>query len=111
MSPDGIMAARENCSVLGLGKGTTMREPRGWSSPRRTSRRTIRSASQTTEYVVTEATSQWTGAAFEALGGVRANFAPFLVQPAVRKSEEPPEGVTTSSDEFLVDRDSGACST
>ena len=28
-------------------------------------------------YMVTEATNQWTGAAFEALGGVRVHFAPF----------------------------------
>src|SRR5918992_890067 len=29
------------------------------------------------EYMVTEATNQWTGAAFEALGGVRVHFRPF----------------------------------
>jgi hypothetical protein len=59
------------------------------------------------EYVVTEATNQWTGASFEALGGVRVHFAPFLVQPAVRKSDEPLESVVTSSDGFLADKDSG----
>jgi hypothetical protein len=58
-------------------------------------------------YMVTEATHQWTGAAFEALGGVRVHFAPFLVQPAVRKSEEPLEGVVTSPNGFLSDKDSG----
>src|SRR5918998_2629311 len=35
------------------------------------------------EYMVTEATNQWTGAAFEALGGVRVHFRPFQVEPAV----------------------------
>ena len=35
-------------------------------------------------YLVTEATNQWTGAAFEALGGVRVHFAPFQAKPAVR---------------------------
>jgi hypothetical protein len=58
-------------------------------------------------YMVTEATNQWTGAAFEALGGVRVHFAPFQVQPAVRKSDEPLEGITTSPNGFLSDKDSG----
>jgi hypothetical protein len=59
------------------------------------------------EYMVTEATNQWTGAAFEALGGVRVHFRPFLVEPAVPKSEEPLEDVTTSPNGFLSDKDSG----
>ena len=59
------------------------------------------------EYMVTEATNQWTGAAFEALGGVRVHFRPFLVEPAVRKSEEPLEDVTTSPNGYLSDKDSG----
>jgi hypothetical protein len=59
------------------------------------------------EYMVTEATNQWTGAAFEALGGVRVHFRPFLVEPAVPKSDEPLEGVTTSPNGFLSDKDSG----
>ncbi len=59
------------------------------------------------EYLVTEATNQWTGAAFEALGGVRVHFRPFLVEPAVRKSDEPLEDVTTSPNGFLADKDSG----
>src|ERR671913_1437943 len=59
------------------------------------------------EYIVTEATNQWTGAAFEALGGVRVHFRPFLVEPAVCKSEEPLEGITTSPNGFLSDKDSG----
>jgi hypothetical protein len=58
-------------------------------------------------YMVTEATNQWTGAAFEALGGVRVHFAPFQVQRAVRKSDEPLEDVTTSPNGFLSDKDSG----
>src|ERR671921_196675 len=59
------------------------------------------------EYMVTEATNQWTGAAFEALGGVRVHFRPFLVEPAVPKSEEPLEDATTSPNGFLADKDSG----
>ena len=59
------------------------------------------------EYMVTEATNQWTGAAFEALGGVRVHFAPFQAQQAVVKSDEPLEGVTTSPNGFLADKDSG----
>lgn len=59
------------------------------------------------EYMVTEATNQWTGAAFEALGGVPVHFAPFQVEPAVQKSDEPLEDVTTSPNGFLSDKDSG----
>jgi hypothetical protein len=59
------------------------------------------------EYMVTEATNQWTGAAFEALDGVRVHFAPFQAQQTVRKSAEPLEGVTTSPNGFLSDKDSG----
>jgi hypothetical protein len=59
------------------------------------------------EYMVTEATNQWTGAAFEALGGVRVHFYPFQAEPAVVESEEPLEGVTTSPNGFLSDKDSG----
>ena len=59
------------------------------------------------EYMVTEATNQWTGAAFEALGGVRVHFAPFQAEPAVPKSDEPLEDATTSPNGFLSDKDSG----
>ncbi len=57
--------------------------------------------------MVTEATNQWTGAAFEALGGVRVHFAPFQAQATVRNSAEPLEGLTTSPNGFLSDKDSG----
>jgi hypothetical protein len=59
------------------------------------------------EYMVTEATNQWTGAAFEALGGVRVHFAPFQASPAVPRSDEPLEDATTSPNGFLSDKDSG----
>jgi hypothetical protein len=59
------------------------------------------------EYMVTEATNQWTGAAFEALGGVRVHFAPFQASPVVPRSDEPLEGATTSPNGFLSDKDSG----
>jgi hypothetical protein len=58
-------------------------------------------------YMVTEATNQWTGAAFEALGGVRVHFAPFQAQQGVRRCEEPLEGVLTSPNGYLSDKDSG----
>jgi len=58
-------------------------------------------------YMVTEATHQWTGAAFEALGGVRVHFYPFQARPAVRKSAAPLDGVVTSPNGFLSDKDSG----
>jgi hypothetical protein len=44
---------------------------------------------------------------FEALGGVRVHFSPFQAKPAVRKSDEPLEGVVTSSDGYLADKDRG----
>jgi hypothetical protein len=59
------------------------------------------------EYLVTEATNQWTGAAFEALGGVRVHYSAFHARPAVTRSAEPLENVTTSPNGFLSDKDSG----
>ncbi len=59
------------------------------------------------EFMAAEATNQWTGAAFEALGGVRVHFYPFQAKRVVRKSAEPLEGVVTSPDGFLSDKDSG----
>jgi hypothetical protein len=59
------------------------------------------------EFMVTNATSQWTGAACEALGGVRVHFGPFQAQRTVRNSAEPLEGVVTSPNGFLSDKDSG----
>ena len=59
-------------------------------------------------FMVIEATNQWTGAACEALGGVRVHFAPFQARPAVRKSAEPLEDVVTSPSGFLSDKDSGS---
>lgn len=59
------------------------------------------------EYMVTEATNQWTGAAFESLGGIRVHFSPFQARSAVPKSAEPLEDVTTSPNGFLSDKDSG----
>ena len=59
-------------------------------------------------FIVVEATNQWTEAACEALGGVRVHFAPFRVEPTVRESAEPLEGVVTSPDGFVSDKDSGS---
>ena len=59
-------------------------------------------------FIVVEATNQWTGAACEALGGVRVHFAPFRAEPTVRKSAEPLEDVVTSPDGFVSDKDSGS---
>jgi hypothetical protein len=59
------------------------------------------------EYLVTEATNQWTGAAFEALGGVRVHYSPFQGTPAVTRSDEPLEDLTTSPNGLLSDKDSG----
>src|SRR5215207_3470294 len=58
-------------------------------------------------FMVAEATNQWTGAAFEVLGGARVHFYPFQAQANVLKSAEPLEGVVTSANGFLSDKDSG----
>jgi hypothetical protein len=58
-------------------------------------------------FMVTEATNQWTGAACEALGGVRVHFYAFQAQRSVRRSAEPLEGVVTSPNGYLSDKDSG----
>jgi hypothetical protein len=59
-------------------------------------------------FMVIEATNQWTGAACEALGGVRVHFAPFQAQPTVHQSDEPLEDTVTSPNGFLSDKDSGS---
>ena len=59
-------------------------------------------------YMVIEATNQWTGAACEALGGVRVHFAPYQGRHAVRQSAKPLEGVVTSPNGWLSNKDSGS---
>ncbi len=54
-------------------------------------------------YVIVEASKHWTGAACEALGGVRVHFAPYRTHPVVPISGDG----TTSPDGFLSDKDSG----
>jgi hypothetical protein len=54
-------------------------------------------------FVIVEASNQWTGAACEALGGVRVHFAPYRTQVVVPISGDG----TTSPDGFLSDKDSG----
>jgi hypothetical protein len=60
------------------------------------------------EYMVTEATNQWTGAACEVLGGVRVHFAPFQGRQRVHQSAEPLEEIVTSVNGWLSDKDSGS---
>jgi len=58
-------------------------------------------------YVVTAAANQWTGAAFELLGGVRVHFAPYRAEKKlIASSEELPHRVS-SKDGFISDKDSG----
>lgn len=59
-------------------------------------------------YMVIEATNQWTGAACEVLGGVRVHFAPFQGQQMVHQSAAPLEGIVTSANGWLSDKDSGS---
>ncbi len=59
------------------------------------------------EFMAAEATNQWTGAAFEALGGVRVHFYPFQANRVVSKSAQPHKDEVTSPNGFLSDKDSG----
>lgn len=59
-------------------------------------------------YMVIGSVSQWTGAACEALGGIAVHFAPFRAGKMVPQSHAPLEGVVTSPDGFLSDKDSGS---
>jgi hypothetical protein len=59
-------------------------------------------------YMVIEATNPWTGAACEVLGGVRVHFAPFQGRQRVHQSAEPLEGIVTSVNGWLSDKDSGS---
>lgn len=58
-------------------------------------------------YMVVEATNQWTGAACEALGGVRVHFRHFRDRQAVTPSDTPLPDVVTSPDGFVAAKDSG----
>jgi hypothetical protein len=59
-------------------------------------------------YMVIEATNQWTGAACEVLGGLRVHFAPYQGRHAVCRCAEPLEGVATSPNGWLSNKDSGS---
>jgi hypothetical protein len=59
-------------------------------------------------YMCIEATNQWTGAACEALGGVRVHFIPFRKDFGIRRSDVPLPGIVTSPSGFLSDKDSGS---
>jgi hypothetical protein len=59
-------------------------------------------------FLLVEATNQWTGAACEALNGVRVHFAPFRVRRVVAASPEPLPDEPTSPDGFIAGKDSGS---
>ena len=58
-------------------------------------------------YMVVEASNQWAGAACEALGAVRVHFTPYQVRYSIRRSAEPLDGMVTSANGWLSDKDSG----
>jgi len=58
-------------------------------------------------YVLTAAANQWTGAAFETMGGVRVHFAPYRSKKTVKESMAPLPDETSSKDGFLSAKDSG----
>ncbi|HEY8516181.1 MAG TPA: hypothetical protein VIS07_11765 [Candidatus Binatia bacterium] len=59
-------------------------------------------------FFLIEATNQWTGAACEALNGVRVHFAPFRARTVVPASPVPLPGQTSSVDGYLSGKDSGS---
>ncbi|MCB0339571.1 MAG: hypothetical protein KDD53_08205, partial [Bdellovibrionales bacterium] len=60
------------------------------------------------QYVVIEATNQWTGAACEALGATAVHFAPYRTQQVIPSSPEPIIDSVSSSDGYISDKDSGS---
>lgn len=60
------------------------------------------------QYMVLEATNQWTGAACEVLGGIRVHFSPYQGRHTVCLSAVSSEGIVTSMDGWLSDKDSGS---
>ena len=58
-------------------------------------------------FMLVEASNQWTGAACEALGGVRVHFAPYRARRCVPESAQPLGSGVSSPDGFLSDKDSG----
>lgn len=60
------------------------------------------------EYMMVEATNQWTGAACEALGGVRVHFHPFLAERVVPATGVAIPGSASSWSGGLSDKDSGS---
>lgn len=59
------------------------------------------------KFVVTAAANQYTGAAFEALGGVRVHFAPYRATPQMTASVNGLADETSSEDGYLSAKDSG----
>lgn len=59
-------------------------------------------------FVIVEATNQWTGAACEALRGVRVHFAPFRARRWVPASPAPLASTVSSPDGYLAAKDSGS---
>ena len=58
-------------------------------------------------FLVTQGANQWTGAAYEALNGVRVHFQPYQVEKKLPESLEPVDGSVTSPNGFISDKDSG----
>jgi hypothetical protein len=59
-------------------------------------------------FVIVEATNQWTGAACEVLGGVRAHFAPFRAERVVPASPSALPDAVGSPDGYVAAKDSGS---
>jgi len=59
-------------------------------------------------FMAIEATHQWTGAACEALGGVRVHFATYQGWQRMQQSAEPLAGILTSANGWPSNKDSGS---
>ena len=60
------------------------------------------------QFMLVEATNQWTGAACEVLGGVRVHYSPFRVRQVVPASDAALPDSVSSPDGFLAAKDSGS---
>jgi hypothetical protein len=59
------------------------------------------------DFVVTAAANQWTGAAFEVLGGIQVHFAPYRLEQQIVASAGHLPDSASSTDGFISDKDSG----
>ena len=59
------------------------------------------------EFMLIEASNQWTGAACELLGGVRVHHAPYMAAKSIHQSDVPVADIASSPNGYISAKDSG----